>query len=294
MKKASVTLNKNGISFQLQGVHNFDWLDKLGNVFCVFDKQDSGNISFGVEKDEKKIFVKYAGALPVNFSGKPREAIAQLKNSVQIYKDLKHPHLININNYFSVENGYAVVFDWFDGENLHPHWAFPPPLKYTHLDSPFFRFKKLPIKSRLRSLDSIYSFHEHIESKGYVAVDFYDGSILYDFVNNVTKICDIDFYRKKPTLNDMGEQFWGSSRFKSPEEFKYGAPIDEKTNVYTMGAVAFCLLGSELERTFLKWEASEELYKVALRAVDNERINRYSSISEFYAVWKKALAEIRG
>ena len=68
MKKASVTLNKNGISFQLQGVHNFDWLDKLGNVFCVFDKQDSGNISFGVEKDERKIFVKYAGALPVNFS----------------------------------------------------------------------------------------------------------------------------------------------------------------------------------------------------------------------------------
>lgn len=42
-----------------------------------------------------------------------------------------------------------------------------------------------------------------IEAKGYVAVDFYDGSILYDFNSNTTKICDIDLYQKKPFINTM-------------------------------------------------------------------------------------------
>ncbi|MGQ0513206.1 hypothetical protein ACT453_04680, partial [Bacillus sp. D-CC] len=39
--------------------HNFDWLLKLGTVFAVFDQQDSGNISFGVEKNGHKKFIKY-------------------------------------------------------------------------------------------------------------------------------------------------------------------------------------------------------------------------------------------
>lgn len=32
----------------------------------------------------------------------------------------------------------------------------------------------------------------YVESKGYVAVDFYDGSLLYNLNANETKICDID------------------------------------------------------------------------------------------------------
>lgn len=89
-----------------------------------------------------------------------------------------------------------------------------------------------------------------------MAVDFYDGSILYDFVNDETKICDIDYYRRKPTVNDLGENFWGSSRFKSPEEFILDAPIDEVTNVFNMGATAFVLLGGASDRSFAKWETS--------------------------------------
>ncbi|TDF92147.1 hypothetical protein [Paenibacillus piri] len=64
----------------------------------------------------------------------------------------------------------------------------------------------------MESLEAIFSFHEHVKSIGYIAVDFYDGSILYDFRNDVTKICDIDFYRNGLSFNEMGEQFWGSVR----------------------------------------------------------------------------------
>ena len=120
-----------------------------------------------------------------------------------------------------------------------------------------------------------------------MAIDFYDGSILYDFSTNSSKICDIDFYQHKPVINTMGK-LWGSSRFMSPEEFEMGAAIDERTNVFNMGATAFVLLGGELDRSFSKWEASEELYAVALYAVDKDRTKRFSSVADFYRAWSEA------
>lgn len=275
------------VSFRLKEKHDFEWLQELGDVFCVFDEQDSGNISFGIEKDGMKRFVKYAGAKTLEYSGQPEDAVATLKRSISLYENLKHPCLINLLEHFEVENGYALVFDWFDGECLHSHWSFPPPHKYNHPDSSFFRYKRLPIAYRLASLKSIFEFHVHVEKKNYVAVDFYDGSILYDFTNNITKICDIDLYMKKPFINTMG-RLWGSSRFMSPEEFQHGAEIDGKTNVFNMGAITFGLLGGELDRSFLKWDASRELYEVAIKAVEEERSLRYSSVEEFFIAWNLA------
>jgi hypothetical protein len=37
-----------------------------------------------------------------------------------------------------------------------------------------------------------------VAQQGYVAVDFYDGSILYDFQQRRTMICDIDYYQQRP------------------------------------------------------------------------------------------------
>ncbi|RCW63933.1 protein kinase domain-containing protein [Saliterribacillus persicus] len=276
------------ISYRLKGEHSFEWIKNLGKVFCVFDEQDSGNISFGIEKDGIKKFVKYAGAKTIEFQGDPKDAIATLKKSIILYQELKHPHLIKLLDHFETEKGYVLIFEWFDGECLHSHWSFPPPQKYEHPDSPFFLFKNLPVESRLKSIKCILEFHKYVENKGYVAVDFYDGSILYDFKSNIAKICDIDLYKKKPFQNKMG-RLWGSSRFMSPEEFELGAVIDERTNVFNMGAMAFCLLGGELDHSFSKWDANEALYEVALKAVEKDRSKRYLSVSELCLAWNLAL-----
>jgi serine/threonine-protein kinase len=75
----------------------------------------------------------------------------------------------------------------------------------------------------------------------------------------------------------------------SPEEFTLGAEIDEVTNVFNMGATAFYLLGGERDRSLAKWEAGEQLYKVAAKAVAPDRDSRYSSLAEFYEAWTRAL-----
>ncbi|PZD97135.1 serine/threonine protein kinase [Paenibacillus sambharensis] len=289
MKSLPVKCKLDHVSFELQEQHDFEWLQSLGTVFCVFDQQDSGNISFGVEKNGTRLFVKYAGCRPMDYSGDPRDAVARLSAAVPLYKTLEHPHLIKLINHFETRDGYAAVFEWFKGECLHSHWLFAGDAKHTHPDSPYCKFKQLPIEKRLRSLDVIYEFHKHVESKGCVAVDFYDGSILYDFSTDVTMICDIDFYRTAPSVNDLGENFWGAVRSKSPEEFTLGAPIDARTNVFTMGAIAFGLLGGEMDLSFSKWEAGRSLYEVALRAVSKEREQRYTSVSEFKYAWDAAL-----
>ncbi|MBZ9532961.1 hypothetical protein KGR20_01655 [Cytobacillus oceanisediminis] len=97
----------------------------------------------------------------------------------------------------------------------------------------------------------------------------------------VTKICDIDLYKKKPFTNTMG-RIWGSSRFMSPEEFKLGARIDEKSNVFNMAANAFGMLGGELDRSISKQDSGQELYQEASKAV---KLDRYSTIEEFLSVW---------
>lgn len=284
-----ITMTIDKVDFQLQEEHNFDWLKQYGAVFCVFYQQDSGNISFGVEKGEQKYFVKYAGSKPIDFTGNPEDAIERLKKAVPVYQSLEHQHLIKLLDHFSTENGYAVLFEWFEGECLHSHWLFGGIAKYTNPNSPFYRFKKLEVEKRLKALDAIFSFHTYVESQRYVAVDFYDGSILYDFKNNETKICDIDFYRHSPSINDMGDDFWGSSRSKSPEEYDLWAPIDSITNVFNLGAIAFGLLGGEGDRSFSKWDANQGLYEVAIKAVEEDRNKRYSTVKEFYDAWKSVL-----
>ncbi|WP_219375087.1 serine/threonine-protein kinase [Bacillus mycoides] len=284
-----ITLTLNNVDFQLQEEHNFDWLKQFGSVFCVFDQQDSGNISFGVKKDEKKYFVKYAGAKPIDFSGNSNDAIKRLKEAVPVYQSLEHPHLIKLFDYFSTDIGFAVVFQWFEGECLHSHWSYGCVSKYTNPKSPFYRFKNLELEKRLKALDAIFSFHTYVESKNYVAVDFYDGSILYDFENDETKICDIDFYRKSPSINDKGRDFWGANRSKSPEEYVLGSKIDSITNVFTLGAIVFGVMGGEMDRSFSKWDANKALYEVALRAVEEDRNKRYSTVKAFYDAWKAVL-----
>lgn len=97
----------------------------------------------------------------------------------------------------------------------------------------------------------------------------------------MTKIPEIFAWAQKrmPCTNNMG-RMWGSSLFQSPEEYQLGADIDEITNVYTLGATAFALFG-EYNRTWDKWQLSDELFETAVRAVGDNRVNRQQSIKQF-------------
>lgn len=57
-----------------------------------------------------------------------------------------------------------------------------------------------------------------------------------------------------------------------------GAPIDERTNVYTAGAMGFALLGGETDRARTAWLAEDALFFVAQRAVSPDRNARWPTL----------------
>lgn len=274
---ANYTQQIDGITFRLKEPFDFYFLQKYGRVFQVFDDQDSGNICFGTEKNGERLFIKFAGAPTAQYAGTARDAIIRLKETTPIYETLQHDVLIEYLGCEEIGGGFAVVFRWTDAKCMGR--MYPASRE---------RFMQTSVQARLRVFRDIVRFMEYVHSAGFVAIDFYDGSIMYDFSEEKTVICDIDFFRKKPCINDMG-RIWGSSLFQSPEEYVLGAEIDEITNVYTLGATAFALF-SDYDRSADRWPLSDALYQVAVRAVSNERKLRYQSIREFMNEWETALS----
>lgn len=275
-----ITQHVDGIPYQLKSPYDFSFLRKYGTVFKVFDDQDSGNICFGATDGAAHYFIKFAGAPTVRGCISPQEAIANLKATAPVYRDLAHPSLIRLIKATDVPcaqgDGYAMVFDWAQGDCMGRMY----PQEHE-------RFMALPIEHKLRVFEDVLAFHAHVAARGYVAIDFYDGSILYDAQRGKTTLCDIDFYQRQPYVNEMG-RLWGSSRFMSPEEFEKGAVIDEVTNVYTMGATAFALF-SGFQRSAQAWPLPEAAYAVVRRAVSDARGQRQRTIAQLLGEWHAAL-----
>lgn len=301
-----VNYNLDGVCFSLKAKYDFSWLKSLGTVFTVFSQNDSGNISFGINSGHEKWFVKVAGLKTSESIRTTAEAVEALKSAIAIYENIKHPNLIELVKHYPLEDTYIAIFKWVEGDCLFDYWNFEKYHSNSQIISPAERFKQLPVTQRIKSADILFSFLDKISKSGYVAVDFYDGSIMYDFFNNVTTICDIDFFRKKPTKNNMGEDYWGTKRLKAPEEYILNAVIDETTNVYTLGALLFnSYFGSfsksevQLRYTqnqfipcsFEKWDLNKACYDVALKAVELDRTKRYQSIKDFYTAWTLELSK---
>ena len=65
-----------------------------------------------------------------------------------------------------------------------------------------------------------------------------------------------------------------------------GAEIDEVTNVYTAGAMAFALLGN-YSREREDWPLGDGLFELASRAVSDDRDRRPKSIRELRESWRE-------
>lgn len=298
-----VTMKLDSVEFRLKEFHDFGWLRRYGKAFWCVDATGSGCIGIGMEDGERKYFCKIAGVNSVEAEVEPEEAVVYLKKAVPLYRELSHPSLVRVVEAYPYGEFYVVVFQWIEGECLFDHWNFDRYKRDKSLKSPKEKFRELAIHKRMRVVEELFSFLEHVNSKGYVAVDFYDGSIMYDFVTDKVTFCDIDLFRKAPVVNDMGADWYGTKRLKAPEEYVKGSAIDEQTNIFTLGALIFEFFGNfsdeEVRRRYLlnrfepcplsQWQLSEDSYEAARRAVCGDRSERYGTIREFWDGWRRAV-----
>ncbi|MDF1666999.1 MAG: hypothetical protein P1V97_34970, partial [Planctomycetota bacterium] len=224
-----------------------DLLGTLGDVFVRFDErsQDSGNISYGVSGATPRLFVKTAGkprSVKTAVDFRAREAL--LRNAADFYSENKIIGLPQLRRFVETDEGPVLIFDWIPGDLI---WT--PPDQRDDATSAYQRFQQLECEKRRKALDRVYRIHVELCGRGYVAVDFYDGSIMYDFEQHLVNLIDLDHYHIGPFMNERGRMF-GSRRFMSPEEFAKGQLIDERSTVFTMGRLAKeFLLGESSLRT---------------------------------------------
>jgi len=248
------------------------------DVFAVFDAttQDSGNVSYGARVGDERFFVKTAGS--------PNDArpflrhdarVALLRNAVRLARAVSDPALPALRNVVESSEGPLLIYDWVDGERLGTSAA-----RRSDPASAFARFLALDVDERVAALDVIFRLHVTLARAGWVASDFYDGSLIYDFARRRLHVVDLDSYRDGPFANDMGRMF-GSSRFMAPEEHTLGARIDERTTVFTMGRTVaqFLALGSE------------PVEALVARACDADPRRRFATMAQFYETWSSLVVQ---
>lgn len=265
-----------GFPVSLSSPFDFSFLGRYGRPFCVFDGLPGGNICFGMQSEAYgRLFCKFAGAPVSGALCPPDAAVRHLKSTAPLYAQLRHPALTQLLGRGDVAGGYALIFRWADGDALH-------------LADAKKRLRHQPLIARLQMLDRVFDFHLHCIRQGYTAVGFDDSRLLYDFATGAVTVCNIDLYRPLPAVNNMG-QMPGAARFRSPEEYEPGAPLDPLTTEYNMAALAFDVLGRDGLSYADCWTASPALYSVAARAMHPDRAQRYPGLGAFLSAWREAV-----
>lgn len=255
----------------------------LGTTFAVFDEhtQDSGHVSYGVEApDGRRLFVKTSGGPAASPGGTSRDGrAAALRRAARIHREVDHPALVPVHDVVEAADGVVVVHDWFGGELLHS-----PAARRTDPAEAHQRFQRLPAGEIAEALDQVLSLHVALEEAGWVAGDFYDGCLMYDFGTRQIRVIDLECYRPGPYVNDVG-RLPGSTRFMAPEELELGATVDARTTVFNLGRM--------VELFLLSHHDLPAVVDLATRATSSAPEDRPDSVADLHSAWASARLEIR-
>jgi serine/threonine-protein kinase len=255
-------------------------LEGLGQVFATFDAgtQDSGNVSYGVvDADGHRWFVKTAGDPSESPGGTSRgQRVAALRRTASLHRDVHHPVLARLHAVVEAADGPLLVHEWLDGELLRSQAG-----RRNEPTEAFSRFRALPLSKLVDALGPVIDLHVALERSGWIAGDFYDGSLIYDFDSGRTNVIDLESYHRGAFVNETG-RLTGSTRFMAPEEHTRGALVDARTTVFNLGRMLAVLV---VER-----HRCEALLELTQRATHADPARRPQSVAELQRLWLAAVA----
>lgn len=249
--------------------------------------QDSGNVSWLVEVEDQRLFVKTAGGQSGGNHGGPvpyfdhTSRVELLRNAVELAQSCRHPALPRLLNVIESPSGPALVYEAASGDLVHV-----PPDSRDDPDSTYQRFAHLPAQKLLGVFGVLIDLHVSLAAAGWIAGDLYDGCLIVDFTSGSLAVIDLDTYRRGPSVNDMGRMF-GSSRFMAPEEFERGAVIDERTTTFTLGRLVWHF-GTRLTEAAEDFCGSARVANVVRRACQDSPSDRQATVAAFGQAWMAA------
>ena len=134
--------------------------------------------------------------------------------------------------------------------------------------------------------DVLIDLHVALAAAGWDASDLYDGCLIVDFPTASLTVIDLDTYRRGPSVNDVGLMF-GATKFMAPEEFEFGAVIDERTTAFTLGRLVWHF-GTRLTEQAEDFCGSLAVQRVVQQACQPSRADRHASVALFAEAWTAA------
>ncbi|THA57258.1 serine/threonine-protein kinase [Streptomyces sp. A1136] len=250
-------------------------LDRLGTVFRRFDEQDSGCVSYGLLASGRRWFVKTAATA---------EGTSSLRRAASFHRKVAHPAVVPLVHTFTTDERLVLVYPWVSGEVLyHPTRSHRGGRAVP--GSPMARFRARPLPLVHAALESVLRAHVAVEEAGFVAVDLYDGCLLYDFDLHRMVLCDLDEYRPGPFVLDA-DRLPGSTRYMAPEQLVRGSLIDTRATVFTLGRTLRLLLDAGDEER--RWRGNPEQLEVIGRATAGAPERRFPSVGALVDAWRVA------
>jgi hypothetical protein len=233
----------------------------------------------GVERAEERLVVKHASDPPT---------IASLESAVRFHAAVRHPVVAGLVRHERTPTSLTLFEEWAPGEVLIDG-ADPAVLARDDPASPYARFRGLPVEALVAAIDDLLDAHVAVAAAGFVAVDLYDGSVVYDFDRNRLALIDLDCYRPSPYVLDADRQL-GSTTFMAPEELRRGATIDERTMVHVLGRMALVYLGCERQAAARRedFRGNDEQFEVGVRACRSSPADRFPSVAALAGAWALA------
>jgi serine/threonine-protein kinase len=236
----------------------------VDEAFTVFGDQDSGCLSYGVQRDGRRWFVKKAV--------RPDDR-ASLARAAALHAAVRHEAIVRPAAVTDGADGPTLVYPWTPGEVLNAATT------RGSGRAALARFQRLPVEEVHRALARILDAHRAVAAAGWISVDLYDGCFLYDFDAGQMHLIDLDEYRPGAFVLDS-DRLPGSRTYMAPEEFVRGSVIDERTMVYTLGRALHHLLDSPGG-----WRGAEAQAAVIARATDPAPERRHPGVISLARAW---------
>ncbi|NLJ65159.1 MAG: hypothetical protein GX337_07195 [Christensenellaceae bacterium] len=273
------TYTVSGHNIQLKSPHDLSFLNSFDEVFAVHDDLISGNLCFGVKKNNEKLFLKYAGAQTKNYIGTTENAIQRLQNVIPLYEKLKHKSLVNLRYHFELQNGIMLLFDFIEGFPIGPLLEYKKTLK------------NIPIYYRYSMLDSIFDFIKLASGFDLICSGITDKSLLVNPLEYSLTLTSVNSFVPMP-FDNAAARLSGSALYLPPEAYNKNTVLGEKVNTYIMGALAMTLLGNRSTNNIADWESSKELYNTVIKALNNNPNLRHKSPQAFLNEWREGVKNI--
>jgi len=252
----------------------------------LIDEGGMGSIYLGIHKFlSRKAAIKVLNPL---LKTKP-DIIDRFRNEAMVLSKLQHPNIVALYDYIENEDGYFIIMEYVEGENLAEY------IETTTGPIP----QKRAINLFLKILDAV----GHAHSKNIIHRDIKPSNFIITPDNNI-KILDFGIAKTidgtSKTLTRTGFKV-GTTFYMSPQQVK-GQVLDRRSDIYSLGVSLFQMVTGqppydEESSEYDLYQAiinepfpdprefyvgvSEDMQKIIQKATAKRPLDRYQSCDEF-------------